>query len=456
LTLGDVFRTATRPIRTRSLESALIVVAVALGVGVVTAMLALILNDYERSQGLSQSVAARELIVTVKKDDYRAFQSAGRINPIFKIGRASDGPVTLSEADLKTVQLACPAIEHAYLAGYFGLELPNPSDDPARRRDLQLMEVTQNYPTAAKLELLAGAWPSKKDFENHTQLIVASEWFIHQQFDPAFKKIDPNAKRTGSTSSKPDDTKPVTSKPFSLKNVIGKSITAKSTTEYKIIGVFATPKYGQDFASDSQTFGARGIVPYGIRSTEIGFGALELKFLTFADQYDAAREQLRTHLTRRYGEGVAVSAARDRIESELSVSRNAAIVTAIFASGGLMIAAINITNLMLARVLGRTRSIGISSALGASSRLIFFLYLTESLVLGAIGGLLGIGLARGITAGLEIVLQQSSIFSASVDLTLKPLHFMIGLLVALLVSVMFGAYPAWMASRVRPSEALRG
>jgi ABC-type antimicrobial peptide transport system permease subunit len=407
------------------------------------------------------------LIVSVKKDDYRAFQNAGRINPIFKIGRANDGPVSLTEADLKTIQLACPAIEHAYLAGYFGLQLPNPSDDPARRSDLQLMEVTRNYPEAAKLELLAGAWPSKKDYENHTWLIVASEWFAHQQFDPAFQKIDPNAKSTNAKNAAPSESaqsKPgalkqsatQNSKPFSLKNVIGKSITSKGTAEYKIVGVFATPKYGQDFASDTQPFGARGIVPYGIRSTDIGFGALELKFLTFADQYDAAREQLRTHLTRRYGEGVSVSAARDRIESELSVSRNAAIVTALFASGGLMIAAINITNLMLARVLGRTRSIGISSALGASSRLIFFLYLTESLVLGALGGLLGIGLARGITAGLEMVLRQGGIPNISVDLTLKPLHFLIGLTVALLVSVMFGAYPAWMASKVRPSEALRG
>ena len=52
MNLGDVLLTATRPIRTRSLESALIVVAVALGVGVVTAMLALILN------GLAQELDA--------------------------------------------------------------------------------------------------------------------------------------------------------------------------------------------------------------------------------------------------------------------------------------------------------------------------------------------------------------------------------------------------------------
>jgi hypothetical protein len=47
MTPTDILRTATRPIRTRSLESALIVVAVALGVGVVTAMLVLILNGLE-------------------------------------------------------------------------------------------------------------------------------------------------------------------------------------------------------------------------------------------------------------------------------------------------------------------------------------------------------------------------------------------------------------------------
>jgi ABC-type antimicrobial peptide transport system permease subunit len=112
---------------------------------------------------------------------------------------------------------------------------------------------------------------------------------------------------------------------------------------------------------------------------------------------------------------------------------------------------------MLARVLGRTRSIGISSALGASSRMIFLLFLTESLVLGLIGGLLGLALARGITAGLESTLKKAGDFSVTgMDLSLHPIHFGLGLLVALGVSLLFGAYPAWMASRVRPSEALRG
>jgi putative ABC transport system permease protein len=107
-------------------------------------------------------------------------------------------------------------------------------------------------------------------------------------------------------------------------------------------------------------------------------------------------------------------------------------------------------------VLGRTRSIGISGALGASSRTIFFLFLTESLVLGILGGFLGMLLARGITAGLEASLKNASQFSTGMDLTLHPSHFAFGLLVALLVSLLFGAYPAWTASKIRPSEALRG
>ena len=121
-----------------------------------------------------------------------------------------------------------------------------------------------------------------------------------------------------------------------------------------------------------------------------------------------------------------------------------------------MIAALNITNLMLARVLGRTRTIGISSALGASSRIIFTLFLTESLVLGLLGGLLGILLARGIVYGLEVSLRSASQYAGGMNLTLQPLHFAIGLLTALGISLLFGAYPAWMAARIRPSEALRG
>jgi ABC-type antimicrobial peptide transport system permease subunit len=464
LTLGDVLLTATRPIRTRSLESALIVVAVALGVGVVTAMLALILNGLAQERDLQDSLYARELIMVSRNDDYRGNYSSAGFNPITKIGKATDKPVKFAQTDLENIRKACPAIKYAYLSGYFSIQEKDIGTDTSRINEVQLTSISREFIDAAGLRLLAGSWPTGNDLKNKSSVIAITEWYARQRFgQPAqpvpVEKGDSSKPESGKPDPKPPSSpsvsKPV--KPFDLKDVIGKTIVSKGFIAFKIVGVFAPPSQGFQFSNDQQIFGSRGIAPFGIEGMYVGGSPLsELKFLAFENQFDAAREQLRTYATKRYGEGVAIRAQREELEASLNTSRNAALVTALFASGGLVIAALNITNLMLARVLGRTRSIGISSALGASSRTIFTLFLTESLVLGLLGGVIGMLLARGITAGLEASLKSASQYGSGMDLTLRPLHFVIGLLVALLISLLFGAYPAWMASRIRPSEALRG
>ena len=351
---------------------------------------------------------------------------------------------------------ACPALQYAYLNDFFVIREKKDGDDPSRSNDLQVKAVTQSYLEAAKLRLVAGAWPTSREFQNHDKVVAITEWYARQRFGQPQQTDKVSATKDAKTGAKdPVKISKTPEKPFNIKDVIGKIIIAQQSP-YTVVAVFSPPAQGVGYANDQNQSGARGLVPWGINDF-IYLEVQQLKFLAHEDQFDAAREQLRSYADRRFGSGVVMNAAKDQIVVNLSVSRNAALVTALFASGGLVIAALNITNLMLARVLGRTRSIGISSALGASSRLIFTLFLTESLVLGLIGGLLGMGLARGITAGLESTLKNAGGMNLiAMDLNLQPLHFALGLLVALLVSVLFGAYPAWMASKVRPSEALRG
>jgi ABC-type antimicrobial peptide transport system permease subunit len=426
-------------------------------VGVVTAMLALILNGLEQEKSFTDSIEARELVLVSRNDNYQSAFGPDA-SPALKLGKASDKPAKLEQADLQTILKACPALQYAYLNDFSIILEPTNIDDPSRAKEIQVMAVTRSYLDAAKLTLLAGTWPTSKEFQNHDKVLAVTEWFARQRFGQPQETTD--NKNDSKKDSKANSSKSVPSKapekPFKLQDVIGKYITGQQSA-YQIVAVFAPPKEGFVYANEQQNrFGARGIVPWGIQDF-MQLEVQQLKFLARADQFDAAREQLRTYADRRFGPSIVLNAAKDQIAASLSVSRNAALVTALFASGGLVIAALNITNLMLARVLGRTRSIGISSALGASSRMIFLLFLTESLVLGLLGGFLGLLLARGITAGLEGTLKTAGSMNVTgMDLSLHPLHFGLGLLVALGVSLLFGAYPAWMASRVRPSEALRG
>jgi ABC-type antimicrobial peptide transport system permease subunit len=445
MTIIDIFRTATRPIRSRTLESALIVFAIALGVGVVTAMLALILNGAEQEKSISESIEAREFSLVARENDYQAYFSPLGVNPLLKLGKASDKPAKLERADLQMVLRACPSLRYAYLNDWDAIP-EQKTGGSARVKEVRVQAVTQSYIEAGKLTLLAGTWPTSQEFAGNITLVAITERFARERFGQP-KKVDP----TGTSGS----SKPV-EKIFDVRDAVNQVITSRDTSDFRVVGVFAPPKRNSVFANDQNKTGAQGIVPWG--STSFGRREVfELKFLAREDQFDAAREQLRAYADKHFGPAIISKAAIDQISANLNISRNAALVTILFASGGMMIAALNITNLMLARVLGRTRSIGISSALGASSRLIFVIFLTESLVLGLIGGLLGLALARGITAGLEYALKGASTFNiGSLDLTLQPFHFGLGLLVAFTVSLLFGAYPAWMASRIRPSEALRG
>jgi putative ABC transport system permease protein len=114
----------------------------------------------------------------------------------------------------------------------------------------------------------------------------------------------------------------------------------------------------------------------------------------------------------------------------------------------LVVGGIGIMNIMLVSVTERTREIGIRKAVGALKRDILLQFLIESLVMSLIGGLLGIALG---------VATSTLIGNLSADLT--PVADIGTVLMAsgfaATIGLVFGLYPAWRASSLRPIEALR-
>jgi putative ABC transport system permease protein len=109
----------------------------------------------------------------------------------------------------------------------------------------------------------------------------------------------------------------------------------------------------------------------------------------------------------------------------------------------LLIACANIANLLLSRGAVRQREVAIRSAVGASKRDIFVQFVTESVVLAAVGGALGIALGYTFLRGFIAILPQDTLPSeANLQLSMP----------VLLVSI---AAPAWYASRVDPADALK-
>ena len=111
----------------------------------------------------------------------------------------------------------------------------------------------------------------------------------------------------------------------------------------------------------------------------------------------------------------------------------------------LLIACVNVANLLLARATSRQKEIGIRAALGASRVRILRQLLTESGVLALAGGIAGMLLATWGTAALASMLPRNFPRAAEIDPDIRVLAFTA--LVSLVTGVLFGMAPAWRVSR---------
>jgi predicted permease len=121
----------------------------------------------------------------------------------------------------------------------------------------------------------------------------------------------------------------------------------------------------------------------------------------------------------------------------------------------LLIACSNVANLLLARGVARRGQTAVRLAIGATPRQIVMQALTESVLLAIGGGIVGLLVAMAAARLLLALAFHSSHFlPISVAPSLIVLAFAFGL--ALLTGIIFGAAPAWLATRTDPAEALRG
>jgi putative ABC transport system permease protein len=118
-------------------------------------------------------------------------------------------------------------------------------------------------------------------------------------------------------------------------------------------------------------------------------------------------------------------------------------LTAVF----LVVGGIVIMNIMLASVTERTREIGLRRSLGARRKHIVLQFMTESAVLAAVGGIMGLALAYGIVALVRAV--------TPIPVKTPLSAVIISLSVSTAVGLFFGIYPAMRAAKLDPIEALR-
>jgi putative ABC transport system permease protein len=126
---------------------------------------------------------------------------------------------------------------------------------------------------------------------------------------------------------------------------------------------------------------------------------------------------------------------------------NLAVVAMALVSIFLVVGGIVIMNIMLASVTERTREIGLRRALGARKRHILLQFVTESSVLAAVGGFIG------ILGAYAVVFFVKTVLSFPMETPLSAV--ILSLLLATSVGLFFGIFPAMRAAKLDPIEALR-
>lgn len=120
-----------------------------------------------------------------------------------------------------------------------------------------------------------------------------------------------------------------------------------------------------------------------------------------------------------------------------------------FVIGGITLfgAGIGVMNIMLVSVTERTREIGIRKAVGATKKAIVSQFLTETMFICQIGGLIGIALGVLAGNGMALWIETEPVIPIWAVLT--------GFFGMFIISLVFGVYPAYKAAQLDPIESLR-
>ncbi len=137
----------------------------------------------------------------------------------------------------------------------------------------------------------------------------------------------------------------------------------------------------------------------------------------------------------------------DIVASASSITSTLTILLGAIAGISLVVGGIGIMNMMLTTVTERTREIGLRKAIGAKKRDISIQFLTESVMLTFVGGIVGIFLGWALAWG------ATQFGGITTKVSLMSILLAVGVSAA--IGIIFGYYPARRAAALRPIEALR-
>ena len=239
---------------------------------------------------------------------------------------------------------------------------------------------------------------------------------------------------------------------FGLRSPVGQTVTINGTA-LTVIGELNTA--GASTVTDEDD---EAVMPETTYATRISSNANALAVSSIyleassPDTLSAAYQEANGALLTLHGVTPAtadftLSSQESLLQTVTSTDRTLTVLLAGIAAISLLVGGIGVMNIMLVSVTERIREIGLRKALGATPRAVRRQFLVEASTLGLAGGVLGVALGTAGALLLPRFLGQ--------PVTISPVAAGGALLVALVVGVVAGVYPAGRAARLAPIDALR-
>jgi len=408
LNLSQNIRSALRALMANKLRSALTMLGIVIGVGAVVALLSI--GTGAQSAITSQIQGIGSNLITVFSGSRNTFTPAGA-------GGGATAPLTYEEAlqlrGLPGVAAVAPQVQSRQILKYQRTQTNAP-----------VYGVVPDYTVAHPDQLDRGRFISASDVNSKSRVAVVGA----QVVTDLFGGLDP----------------------------VGKSIKINNIL-FQVVGVMKSQGSGGfGFSRDlvvyvpiTTAFARLSNQRVGVQRTVSSIEVSATDEASIDTAIAAITEKIRTLHKIKPGEqdDFTVSSQADILSAATSVTSILTVFLGAIAGISLVVGGIGIMNIMLVSVTERTREIGLRKAVGARKRDILYQFLTETITLSVLGGLIGIAIGWLIAA----LVSATGLIQTVVSIESVVLAF--GFSAA--VGLFFGIYPANRAAGLKPIEALR-
>ncbi|MBU4536533.1 ABC transporter permease [Patescibacteria group bacterium] len=203
-----------------------------------------------------------------------------------------------------------------------------------------------------------------------------------------------------------------------------------------------------------------------VNNSEASFVFLPLNFLSELNinRYDelkvkvTSNEFLAPVREKIFDMGFLVSALSDTVDQINKIFGAIQVILGVFGFIALVVSAIGMFNTMTITLLERTNEVGIMKAIGASNKDIAFIFLSEAVVMGFLGGVIGVlvGIMAEWIFNFALNILARSLGGVFVDIFYNPLWFILSIIIfSMVVGLLTGISPSRRAARLDALQALR-